>query len=75
MACAAGGNLSERLNKLTEPNALAEELYLSILTRRPSEAETAEATSYLAARANERPAAVQELAWGLITSLEFRFNH
>jgi hypothetical protein len=70
-----GGNLVERLGKLTEPNAVAEELYLSVLSRRPSEAEIAEATNYLAARANERPAAVQELVWSLLTSLEFRFNH
>jgi hypothetical protein len=71
----AGGNLAERLGKLTEPKAVAEELYLSVLSRRPSDAEIAEATSYLSARANERAAAVQELAWGLLTSLEFRFNH
>lgn len=68
-------NLTERLNSLTDPRALAEELYLSVLTRRPTDAEIAETTQYLANRANERPAAVQELAWALLTSLEFRFNH
>ena len=70
-----GGNLTERLNKLTDPRALAEELYLSVLSRRPGEAEIAETTKYLAARGNDRSAAVQELAWALLASLEFRFNH
>jgi chromosome segregation ATPase len=71
----SGGNLTDRLGKLAEPRAVADELYLSVLSRRPSEAEIAEVTNYLTARATERPAALQELAWGLITSLEFRFNH
>jgi hypothetical protein len=70
-----GGNLTERLNKQSEPRAFAEELYLSVLSRRPTEAEIKEATNYLAPRGNDRAAAVQELAWSLITSLEFRFNH
>jgi hypothetical protein len=70
-----GGNLTDRLIKLTDPRALAEELYLSVLTRRPTAAEVAETTDYLARRASERPAAVQELTWSLITSAEFRFNH
>ena len=29
----------------------------------------------LAARPQEKPACVQELAWALVTSAEFRFNH
>jgi hypothetical protein len=70
-----GGNLAERLSKLTDPPALAEELYLSVLSRRPSDAEVAETTNYLSLRAGDRSAAVQELAWALIASLEFRFNH
>jgi hypothetical protein len=71
----AAGNLTDRLIKLTDPRALAEELYLSVLTRKPTEAEVAETTEYLARRASDRPAAVQELAWALVTSAEFRFNH
>jgi hypothetical protein len=70
-----GGNLTERLSKLSDAQALAEELYLSVLSRRPSDAEIAETTNYLTTRGNERAAAVQELAWALIASLEFRFNH
>ena len=69
------GTLAGRLNKLTEPKALAEELYLSILTRRPTSAETAAVAQHLAAQKENRPNAIREMAWGLMTSTEFRFRH
>lgn len=68
-------NLTERLGKLADARALAEELYLSVLTRLPKEAEAAAVQKQLAAREKEKPAVVQELAWGLLTSAEFRFKH
>jgi hypothetical protein len=58
-----------------DPKQLAEELYLSVLTRRPTAAETSEVETYLAPRAEDRPAAIKELTWALLTSSEFRFNH
>jgi hypothetical protein len=69
------GNLTDRLGQLQEPAAVAEELYLSVLTRRPTKEEQAEIADYLKARAKDRPAALQELVWALIASAEFRFNH
>ncbi len=72
---AGGGQLVGRLMPLTEPKAVAEELYLSVLTRRPTAAEIAETTQQLTARATERPAALRDLVWALVTSAEFRFNH
>ena len=72
---AGGGLLIGRLMPLTEPQAVAEEMYLSVLTRRPTEAEIAETTQQLTARAAERPAALRDLIWALVTSAEFRFNH
>jgi hypothetical protein len=71
----SGENLTGRLLKLEDSAQLAAELYLSVFTRLPTEAETAEVTKYLAARPTERPLAVQELAWSLLSSAEFRFNH
>ncbi len=68
-------SLTARLGKLTEARALAEELYLSTLTRLPTDAEVAAVGKQLAAREKEMPAVVQELAWGLLTSAEFRFKH
>ncbi|HJS06988.1 MAG TPA: DUF1549 domain-containing protein [Pirellulales bacterium] len=70
-----GGNLTERLGKLDDPRALSLELYLSVLTRQPTENEIADTTAYLAGRTGDRAAAVQELVWALVSSLEFRFNH
>jgi hypothetical protein len=71
----AADNLIARLGKLTEPRALAEELYLSTLTRLPSNEEVTAVQQQLSAREKDKPAVVQELAWGLLTSVEFRFKH
>jgi hypothetical protein len=68
------GNLTFRLAKLPSADAVAEELYLSTLTRLPDNEERKEVADFLAAR-KDRPAALQDLAWALVTSAEFRFNH
>ena len=57
------------------PAPLADELYLSILTRLPAPEEAKDVADYLARRSTDRPVAVQELIWALLTSTEFRFNH
>lgn len=69
------GNLTERLSKLSEPEAIADELYLSVLSRRPGDDERKDVVEYLKSRSEQRSAAFQELAWALLTSAEFRFNH
>jgi hypothetical protein len=69
-----GDNLVGRLTKLNDASAVADELYLSILIRRPREQETAAVTQYLEGRSADRTAALQEMAWALITSNEFRFQ-
>ncbi len=71
----AAGNLTDRLGKIEDPAALAEELYMSVLTRRPSSAEITDVRDYLAERPQEKPAAVMEMAWGLMSSAEFRFRY
>ena len=71
----AGGNVTERVIQQPDPKVAAEDLYLSVLGRMPEEAEIADVTQYLAARPEEKAACVQELVWGLLTSVEFRFNH
>jgi hypothetical protein len=68
--------LSARLAALKEPAAVAEELYLSTLTRSPTEAEIGDITSTLAARPPEKKTeALTDLVWALVTSVEFRFVH
>jgi len=69
------GTLSNRLIKQTEPKALAEELYLTVLTRRPTAEEFSLVIKSLAVDAKEKPAVIRDIAWGLLTSAEFRFNH
>lgn len=71
----ANGNLCDRMIKLDDPKAVADELYMAVFSRKPTDQEIQDVVNYLAARPNEKPAAVQELAWGLVTSAEFRFNH
>jgi hypothetical protein len=72
----APGWLVGRLNALTDRSAIAEELYLSILTRRPTADERAEVASYLSSHpAQERVVALRDLTWSLLASTEFRFNH
>jgi hypothetical protein len=69
------GNLIDRLARLTNPDALAEELYLSVLTRLPSAEERKEVADFLAARSKDRTTALEDMAWALLASAEFRFNH
>ncbi len=71
----AGGNVTERIVKATEPNIAAEELYLTVLNRSPTDEETAEVAAYLANPEADRAVAARELVWGLLNSIEFRFNH
>jgi hypothetical protein len=69
------GNLTDRLATIKESNAVAEELYLSVLTRMPTDEDRKEVADYLRGHAADRPAALRELAWALLASAEFRFNH
>lgn len=67
------GALAGRVAALPEPRAMAEELYLSTLTRMPAGDEVAELTSALAAQPEKKNETLTNLAWALITSTEFRF--
>lgn len=68
-------NLVDRLDKTTDANLLTEELYLSVLSRQPSDEELAEVAEYLAKHADRRPTALGQLAWALLASTEFCVNH
>lgn len=69
------GVLAGPLSAQKEPNLLAEEMYLHVLNRRPTDEETAAVIAYLQSRADARVPAIQEMVWGLLSSAEFRFNH
>jgi len=70
-----GNNLTERLAKIVEPAQVADELYLSVLTRRPTPDEQARVAAYWETGKADRAAAAREMTWALVTSAEFRFNH
>lgn len=68
-------NLVGRLNGLDDPALLADELYLSLLTRRPTDEEVAELIALRDAHESDRGAAVGRLVWALLASTEFCVNH
>lgn len=72
------GNLADRLQKFsaTDVAPLADELYLSLLSRPPVPQEVQDVREYLAdAKQTERRELLRQLIWALATSAEFRFNH
>jgi hypothetical protein len=69
-----GGNLTERLSNLQDPAAIADEMYMSILTRTPTAEEVALVRQSIESQPQAKSAIVQELAWALLTSAEFRFS-
>ncbi len=69
------GTLTHRLLQLKTNDAIAEELFLSVLTRKPTNAEKQYVAEFLARNGKNRAQAFQEIAWALIASAEFRFNH
>lgn len=70
------GNLMDRLTRLKDDAQLVDELFLSILTRLPCPEERTEVTKMLQTTpVTQRQYTLSELAWSLLTSVEFRFNH
>lgn len=74
----AGANLSALANKLAVPgraaDELADELFLTILSRRPRPEEQQRCRAHLSG--SRSPAtACRELAWALLMSSEFSLNH
>jgi Protein of unknown function (DUF1549)/Protein of unknown function (DUF1553) len=72
---APGVTLIQRLTKQTQPAAVAEELYLSVLNRLPTPDEIADVGDCLARNHGPTPTAAGQLAWAVLASVEFRFNH
>jgi hypothetical protein len=68
------GNLTDRLLKESNLDIIIEELFLSILTRFPTDEERSLMKPFLSDPA-QRPIRLWEAAWTLLASAEFRFNH
>lgn len=72
---AGGESLPVRLGKREDPAALADELYMSVFSRPPTDVEKQDVTEFLASRSGDKPVAIGEMIWALLSSNEFRFNH
>jgi hypothetical protein len=71
----SSGNVTERMMKTDDLKAAAEDLYLTYLTREPAFEETQAVVEYIKSRPEEKQACIEEIAWALLNSAEFRFNH
>jgi hypothetical protein len=69
------GNLVERLTAIPDAAALAEELFLSAYSRPPTPEESADIAGWLARHSSDRPRAVGDAVWALVSSAEFFSNH
>ncbi len=68
-------NLIGRLAVMDDNQLVADELYLSVLSRQPTAEEQLEVAEYLADHVDARPDALADLAWALLASTEFCVNH
>jgi len=69
------GSLAEALdNKEANWDERVERLFLSVLSRRPSDEERARFVEYLSNEMDQRQR-IREAIWTLLTCSEFRFNH
>ena len=61
--------------KLSDAEKVSEELYLSVLTRRPTADEKQMVAKYLEKNKERRAVACGQLVWALLASTEFCVNH
>ncbi len=54
---------------------VVDELYLTFFSRFPTEQEKVVGLDYLAKQAPQRRQAIEDLAWTMMNTLEFVFNH
>jgi hypothetical protein len=71
----AGGTVARLVKQHAADGPLVEELYLTFYSRFPTEEERKVPLAYLGEHRAERRQAAEDLAWGMMNSLEFVFNH
>jgi hypothetical protein len=70
-----GGMVARLVRQKADDGALVEELYLTFYSRPPTEKERQAALAHLKRDPAKRRQAAEDLAWSLLNSLEFGFNH
>ncbi|MFP6612365.1 MAG: hypothetical protein VB835_08660, partial [Pirellulales bacterium] len=68
------GRISDLLRQFDNDDNLVEELYLAIFSRYPTKLERKTVADYLSQNGNRRQA-TEDIAWSMLNSLEFLFNH
>ena len=66
--------LTSLVNSLPDNEAILDELYLTLFCRFPDDEEIQFGSQFLV-HADDRRQAIEDLAWGMMNSLEFAFNH
>jgi hypothetical protein len=69
------GNLAFRLSKIDSNETAIEEIYLSVLSRRPNPEEKQTAIDYLKKNHDKMAQARARIVWSLLASTEFLVNH
>lgn len=68
--------IAKWMKELNQEEALIEEIFLTCLSRSPTEKERTEIKAVLLETpAEERRQAIEDLIWGIVSSREFLFNH
>jgi len=70
-----GGRLHALVRSLHDDAQLVEELYLLFYSRFPTEDERRSAVAYLQSHAENRRQAAEDIAWSMMNTSEFLFNH
>jgi hypothetical protein len=65
------------VSKMTDNNAIVEELFLTFISREPTAAEQSTALAYLSAAttATAKNSAIEDLAWALVNKIEFLYSY
>jgi hypothetical protein len=71
----AAGNPAQAVVDSGDPKVAARAVYRGVLTREPTALESQDISEYLASRSEQKPQVAQEMVWGLLTSVEYRFYH
>ena len=70
-----GGRVARLVHRISDNGLLVDEFFLTFLNRYPSDEERTRATNFLRDHADNRRQAAEDLAWTLLNTVEFLFNH
>lgn len=70
-----GGNVAHWVRSIPEDDQLVDEIYLTFYSRFPTSKEREVAVDFLRKQQGKRRQAAEDLAWTMMNTLEFVFNH